>query len=86
MFARRRLTKRVVAEGGTSLMRLEKNIWKVVDLSIFLEDPDDLMGVDDLSKVLLANLRNFFLLRPLICSRNRDFRNAKICAFDEENS
>lgn len=58
-------TKRATAEGGASLMRLDGNKWKVVDLSIVLEDPDDPMGADDLSKVFLANIRKTFPGAPL---------------------
>ncbi len=58
-------TKKAVAEGGASLLRLEENKWTVVDLSTVPEDPDDPMGVDDLSKVLLANLRKNFPGAPL---------------------
>lgn len=58
-------TKRATAEGGASLLHLEGNEWKVVDLSIVPEDPDDPMGADDLSKVLLANIRKTFPGAPL---------------------
>jgi len=36
-----------VAEGGASLMHKEKGAWKVVDLSVLPEDPDNPMGPDD---------------------------------------
>jgi len=36
-----------VAEGGASLMHRESGAWKVMDLSILPEDPDNPMGPDD---------------------------------------
>jgi hypothetical protein len=36
-----------VAEGGASLMHKEKGAWKVMDLSVLPEDPDNPMGPDD---------------------------------------
>jgi len=38
---------KAVAEGGAALMRKENGAWKVVDLSVLPEDPDNPMGVDD---------------------------------------
>ena len=36
-----------VAEGGASLMHKENGAWKVIDLSVLPEDPDNPMGPDD---------------------------------------
>ena len=36
-----------VAEGGASLMHKENGTWKVMDLSVLPEDPDNPMGPDD---------------------------------------
>ena len=36
-----------VAEGGASLMHKENGAWKVMDLSVLPEDPDNPMGPDD---------------------------------------
>ena len=36
-----------VAEGGASLMHRENGAWKVIDLSVLPEDPDNPMGPDD---------------------------------------
>jgi hypothetical protein len=36
-----------VAEGGASLMHKENGAWKVIDLSVIPEDPDNPMGPDD---------------------------------------
>lgn len=36
-----------VAEGGASLMHKENGSWKVMDLSVLPEDPDNPMGPDD---------------------------------------
>jgi hypothetical protein len=36
-----------VAEGGASLMHKENGTWKVKDLSLLPEDPDNPMGPDD---------------------------------------
>ena len=36
-----------VAEGGASLMHKENGPWKVIDLSVIPEDPDNPMGPDD---------------------------------------
>ena len=36
-----------VAEGGASLMHRERGTWKVMDLSVLPEDPDNPMGADD---------------------------------------
>ena len=36
-----------VAEGGASLMHKLYGVWKVIDLSILPEDPDNPMGPDD---------------------------------------
>jgi hypothetical protein len=36
-----------VAEGGASLMHKENGAWKVMDLSVVPEDPDNPMGPDD---------------------------------------
>ncbi len=36
-----------VAEGGASLMHKANGAWKVVDLSVLPEDPDNPMGIDD---------------------------------------
>jgi hypothetical protein len=36
-----------VAEGGASLMHKQNGAWKVVDLSVLPEDPDNPMGPDD---------------------------------------
>ena len=36
-----------VAEGGASLMHKENGAWKVKDLSVLPEDPDNPMGIDD---------------------------------------
>jgi hypothetical protein len=38
---------KAVAEGGASLVHKESGRWKVVDLSILPEDPDNPMGPDD---------------------------------------
>jgi len=56
---------RATAEGGASLLHLEGNIWKIADLSIVAEDPNNPMGAQDLSKVYLANLRKTFPGAPL---------------------
>ncbi|HWN99203.1 MAG TPA: hypothetical protein VNS63_08035 [Blastocatellia bacterium] len=36
-----------VAEGGASLMHKENAAWKVMDLSVLPDDPDNPMGADD---------------------------------------
>jgi malic enzyme len=36
-----------VAEGGASLMHKLYGAWKVIDLSVLPEDPDNPMGLDD---------------------------------------
>jgi hypothetical protein len=38
---------KAVAEGGASLMHKENGAWKVMDLSVLPEDPDNPMGPDD---------------------------------------
>ena len=38
---------KAVAEGGASLMHKERGAWKVMDLSVLPEDPDNPMGPDD---------------------------------------
>lgn len=38
---------KAVAEGGASLMHKESGTWKVMDLSVLPEDPDNPMGPDD---------------------------------------
>jgi hypothetical protein len=38
---------KAVAEGGASLMHKENGAWKVIDLSVIPEDPDNPMGPDD---------------------------------------
>ena len=38
---------KAVAEGGASLMRKVNGSWKVIDLSVLPEDPDNPMGIDD---------------------------------------
>ena len=38
---------KAVAEGGASLMHKLNGLWKVVDLSVLPEDPDNPMGPDD---------------------------------------
>jgi len=38
---------KAVAEGGASLLHREAGSWKVMDLSVIPEDPDNPMGPDD---------------------------------------
>lgn len=38
---------RAVAEGGASLLHKEIGMWKVMDLSVIPEDPDNPLGADD---------------------------------------
>ena len=53
------------AEGGASMLHLEKNRWEKIDLSIVPEDPNNPMSEDDLSRVYLAHLRKTFPGAPL---------------------
>ena len=38
---------KAVAEGGANLLHRENGVWKVMDLSVIPEDPDNPMGPDD---------------------------------------
>jgi hypothetical protein len=54
-----------VAEGGPSLLHLEKGGWEVIDLSTIPEDPDDPMGPMDASPGFVRNLRKKYSEVPL---------------------
>jgi hypothetical protein len=49
-----------VAEGGASLMHKENGAWKVMDLSILPEDPDNPMGPDDPTPKFEKAVQNAF--------------------------
>ena len=51
---------KAVAEGGASLMHKENGAWKVIDLSVIPEDPDNPMGPDDPDPKFVKAVQNVF--------------------------
>jgi hypothetical protein len=49
-----------VAEGGASLMHKENGAWKVMDLSVLPEDPDNPMGLDDPTPKFVKGVQKAF--------------------------
>ncbi|HEU4391647.1 MAG TPA: hypothetical protein VFV34_27920, partial [Blastocatellia bacterium] len=49
-----------VAEGGASLLHSEGGVWKVKDLSVIPEDPDNPMGPDDPDPRFIKSVQKAF--------------------------
>ena len=54
-----------VAEGGASLMHKENGAWKVMDLSVLPEDPDNPMGPDDPNPKFVKAVQKAFPGTPI---------------------